>query len=122
MSNEEKNEFQKLQREIYENAVGHGFWEPVKNPAENIALMHSELSEALEEYRNDKYVIQQVYYPANSDGSHGTKPEGFFVELADVIIRILDMAEHYKIDMWELMLRKHEYNKTREYRHGGKKL
>jgi NTP pyrophosphatase (non-canonical NTP hydrolase) len=48
------------------------------------------------------------------------KPEGIPSELADVMIRILDMAEAFGINLQEVMLEKHEYNKTRGYRHGGK--
>ena len=38
-------------REVHANAVAHGWWETERYPAEIIALIHSEWSEALEEYR-----------------------------------------------------------------------
>ena len=41
-----------LAKEINDCAVAHGFWEGDRNFGEMIALMHSELSEALEDHRN----------------------------------------------------------------------
>lgn len=50
-----------------------------------------------------------------------TAPESVAVELADCMIRILDYCGHDGIDIEEAIRIKHEYNKTRPYRHGGKK-
>ena len=97
---------------IHQNAKDKGFWNDKKSTGDIIALMHTELSEAFEEYRNNK----PLHYIENG------KPEGFAVELADVIIRILDWAGHEKIDMEKIILEKHKYNATRPFMHGGKKL
>lgn len=105
-----------LSRAIHQNAADHGWWDKPRNFAEVIALCHSELSEALEEYRNDK---PPVYYPDEKDGLRG-KPEGLAVELADCVIRILDYCGYAGIDMDAVLSEKHEYNKSRPYRHGGK--
>lgn len=51
---------------------------------------------------------------------NGEKPEGIATEFADCIIRILDYCGHEGIDIGEAIKIKHEYNKTRPYRHGGK--
>jgi len=64
-------------------------------------LIHSEVSEALEAYRKGD-------------------AENFAEELADIAIRLLDAAGGYGIDLESEIVKKHEYNKTREYRHGGK--
>lgn len=68
---------------IHANAVAHGFWKPDSEPTfgEYCALIHEEISEAFSAWRNgepDEYVV---------DG----KPEGVWVELADVVIRIGDL-------------------------------
>lgn len=102
-----------LAKEIHKNAVEHGWWEGDRNFGELIALVHSELSEALEEWRNKK--------PYNENYYIDKKPEGIPSELADVIIRILDMVAFYNIDIDKAIAEKHEYNKTRPFKHGGKR-
>ena len=85
-----------------------------KNVPEIVALIHSEVSEALEEYRNGR-AQTEVYYGENG------KPEGIPIELADVIIRIFDFCGYAGINIDAAITQKHEYNKSRPYRHGGKK-
>lgn len=75
--------------------------------------MHSELSEALEVYRNG-YDPNVVYFDKG-------KPEGFAIELADCFIRILDTCEALGIDLQLATEMKLAYNKTRPFRHGGKR-
>lgn len=99
---------------IHENAVEHGWWDEKRGFPEIVALIHSELSEALEEYRNRR-TETEIYF------GDGGKPEGIPIELADAIIRILDFCGYAGIDIDAAITQKHEYNKSRPYRHGGKK-
>lgn len=96
-----------LAKEFHDNAVAHGFWEN-PNKGERIALMHSELSEALEAVRQ----------PCESSKCAGFSQE--VEELADAVIRILDYCAHYNLPIEQAVLAKHEYNKGREYLHGKK--
>lgn len=100
-----------MQEEIHATAVEKGWWETDRKEPEILVLIHSEVSEALEAWRENDY------YSRTKDG----KPEGMWVELADVIIRILDYAGHEKVDMAEIIREKMKYNKTRSHRHGGKR-
>ena len=83
--------------------------------ASKIALIHSELSEALEAVREDQLKMHL--------GENG-KPEGMTTELADVFIRQLDLLERMGLteDFVTALIAKVEYNKGRSYRHGGKKI
>lgn len=104
-----------LVSEAYNNAKDHGWHDSDRTIGDMIALMHSELSEALEEHRNGK-TPNEVYY--NTDKPD--KPEGISVELADCVIRIFDFCGLHGIDLEEVLKIKMQYNKTRPYRHGGK--
>lgn len=199
---------------VHKNAVEHGWWENQRSFGEIVALCHSELSEALEEFRAkrpmvwyacteadpEKPCLPESEYDCQNFGEEAcckyrsAKPEGIAVELADCIIRILDWfgkeeldvdtlleeaprtvmcdvpgiyaaslgdyiarwhllvslayscwcrisgtyaaalrlalcvreimhwAEENGVDLEAIIAQKHEYNKTRPYRHGGKAL
>jgi NTP pyrophosphatase (non-canonical NTP hydrolase) len=111
-----------LQNEVHRTAVEHGWWEDMdRNVPEQICLFHSELSEALEEFRNGRDVAEIYYsYPDAAIAQKPPKPEGFPVELADCIIRILDTCGQYNIPLGRAIVEKMRYNESRPYRHGNK--
>jgi NTP pyrophosphatase (non-canonical NTP hydrolase) len=105
-------EIRAICKEIHALATEKGWWEKKdRNIGELIALCHSELSEALEDWRESK---MKTYL--NEKG----KPCGFPSEIADTVIRLFDLCEALGIDLEKEIESKHNYNKSRSYRHGGK--
>lgn len=101
-----------LIRESHNTAKEKGWWDESRSFGELIALMHSELSEALEVYRKEGDEKVAEIYPGYI--------EGVPIEIADLLIRVFDMCGKYNIDLAKALIIKMEYNKTRPYRHGGK--
>ena len=100
--------FDMIQRSVHANAVAKGFWEAAQEDGTKIALMHSELSEALEAIRKP-----------DLQGHLSDKGINLLTEeLADVIIRIMDFAEHTEMPLAEAIIYKAQYNTTRERLHG----
>jgi NTP pyrophosphatase (non-canonical NTP hydrolase) len=103
---------------------------PSRTFGDDIALIHSEASEALEAYRDhglDRFVLKpnlylKLQFEQGTPYPVGDKPEGVASELADILIRVLDCAEEYGFDMDYEVKAKMAYNERREYRHGGKSL
>lgn len=99
-----------------------------------IALLHSEVTEAFEAYRNGEPELWYEYQtPDGATDKHGEfafkrelpdgalgKPQGIASELADVLIRVFDMAEEKGIPLLQAIFDKHAYNQTRPWKHGGK--
>ncbi|MFA5152792.1 MAG: hypothetical protein WC554_09550 [Clostridia bacterium] len=87
-------------------AKNKGWWDRPREVPELLCLIHSEISEALEGYRNNI-----------PPGDKGSLQE----ELADAVIRIWDMSEALGIDIAAAVNKKHSFNVMRPYRHGNKR-
>lgn len=143
-----------LQAEIRDTNIALGWYDDIEDRTvgEDLALLHSEVSEMLEAYRSwglddataseaphhERCSVSRLTYPTVLDSkpvseggactceSQGQtrlpKPEGIGSEAADVLIRLLDNCERYGIDLMAETRRKMTFNRTRSYRHGGKRL
>ena len=108
----------------HSNSVDKGFWDDQKlafnttrldrervqrTIPEKLALIHSEVSEALEDYRDGAMVTT-----VEEKG----KPVGFPSELADIVIRVCDLAGALEIDLDAEIARKMRHNAGRPRKHG----
>lgn len=122
-------------------ANDRGWWEDGKQatPLESHMLFTGEIAESVEEIRDGRS-LDEIYFVhskncpfavfrimAGTDDRPSCsgcipKPEGSPVELADAFIRVFDYLGHH--DLTASFIRayalKTAYNRTREYRHGGK--
>lgn len=101
------NGYRCLEEEIHKNAVNHGFWEGERNFGELISLIHSELSEALEAMRAGNPKSKKISSFKNVEE-----------ELADAVIRIMDLSCGLRLDVAGAIIEKMKYNLKRPYKHG----
>ena len=118
-----------LAKEVHENAKNHGFFDTEKNIGEMLALIHSEVSEALECDRKDKY-FKRLQLPLSNYAqlpnltfqiqfAQDVK-DTFEDELADIVIRVMDLAAFKGINLEQHIKAKIRFNALREHKHGKK--
>ena len=102
-------------KRVHANNLIHGFYDgpDADNLDRKLLLAVGELAEAQEELRSGHHPTD-LYFTGPEDDS---KPEGFGIELADAVIRIMDICARYGIDLQHCIETKHEYNLVRPYKH-----
>lgn len=113
---------------IHENNKEKGFWNKEQNVGELLMLVTSELGEALEAHRHGTFA-DESHYQKELDGNEGN-PDAFQMafalhikdtfedEIADAVIRLLDLSAGLGIDIEWHINQKVRYNKTRVALHG----
>lgn len=111
---------------IHSNNKEKGFYDNQRNVGEMLMLVVTELSEALEAHRKERFMYEhdkanlklnptfeniEFWYPNVVKGT-------FEEEIADTFIRLLDLSAYLGIDIETHIQLKVEYNKTRERLHG----
>lgn len=125
----ERKTIAEWQDAVWQNAEDHGFHDKGANDnlPTQLANIHGEVSEAWEEFRKTGFDAKRIYFPKAPPGADqafalnlaasGVKPEGFPTEMADIVIRVMDVCKQHGVDLEEAIAIKHAYNRTRPYKH-----
>lgn len=119
-------ETKKLINELCESAhkvaVAHGFYD--EHNARMAALETAGAGMQICEAAERDFVLAQIAKIDSECGEavhaiqHGEQPERITEELADVVIRVLDLCGHMQADLGGILMRKMEKNSKRPYKHG----
>lgn len=117
-------EINEISRLVYELAHEKGWYDTPMTEDAYIEKccnnLHDETSELHEAFRNNH--LRELCDKSDKMKAAGIEPLTCLEEeLADIFIRVCDNAYHLKVDLASAVERKHAFNATRAYRHGGKK-
>lgn len=118
------NAINKIAQQAHEHAKQFGFYDSPRNTGETLCLIHSEVSEALECDRKGRFSSADLDGVSELQGEffkttfESLVKDTFEDELADIMIRVMDLAASKSIDLEKHILLKMRYNAMREYRHG----
>ena len=105
------NYFKHMQKSVEETATKTGWHETERPETEYVANIHREISELFDAIAKD-----------DPPDKHCPEFNSSEIEMADVIIRLMDWAAQDGYRLAEAIVAKARYNQTRSYRHGGKKF
>jgi NTP pyrophosphatase (non-canonical NTP hydrolase) len=120
-SNQSGKNLEYWQAEVVAVNKDKGWYDTPVSFLDAMCLLHSEVSEAVEAWRNWDTADATSKVIDQGEGHARPKPEGVGSEFADIFIRLLDYCERFGIDLGCEVERKLEFNRTRSYRHGGKR-
>lgn len=116
-----------LQKKVHENAMNKGFWDTPHNFGNDLMLIVSELGECIEAHRCGDFTDMEAFNELMVNETYDFETcfkreikDSVEDELADALIRILDTAEGYSIDLQKHIELKMEYNAKRQRLHGKK--
>lgn len=117
---------------IYQNNKAKGFWDKERNVGEMLMLVVSELSEALEADREGKFANIKGFQVDQGNWQDEDDPirykmdfersikNSFEDEIADAVIRLMDISIGLGIDLEWHIKAKMKYNSMRPHMHGKK--
>ena len=118
----------KLAESIHDGNVEKGFWDDERQIGTLLMLIVSELAEAMEVHRKTGAVATPLYSVVGALSSledeefkrafEANFKDTFWDEIADAIIRLLDLCGKYGVDIDRHVSYKLRYNSMRPHKHG----
>lgn len=122
----------KLAKKVHQNAKSKGFFDDKKNIGEMLMLIVTEVAEACEADREDSFADWNNFnleLKAQQNAGHEDAwktafdihiKDTFEDELADIMIRVMDLAAFKGIDLESHIEAKMNRNSLRKHKHGKK--
>lgn len=117
----------KVAEKIQQANASKGFWDKPRNVGELLMLVTSELGEAMEAHRHSRFADVENFDRTSNEDDEWFKKNfeenirgSFQEEIADAVIRLLDLAGGLNIDLEKHIVNKVRYNSLRGRLHGKK--